>query len=306
MSYQSEIKLYQQAIDSLIGLGYSSATSFVAKSQDSAKARLREILRDLEIDGKTKAILSTDENWALAAKAVADLEDDLDMIFTKPGQDWITNLKQRAYYTGQKYEHALIHGGHAADAVILEGIDGTMMRGLKDNGYTLIRGVAQDQVDYIQRTLTEGILHNRLHSEVQDSLIRDGKIPALVVTDKKGVKRFLEMEWRIETIDRTETSRVAELGRKDKAKDFYGDELWGRWHSRPDARPSHLRSCRAKRSTAGAGWSGATPTPWPAGCKRSPPLSHRSLPSLRQRHRSQQLPRARRRRRPRTSGKPPT
>jgi len=250
MSYQSEIKLYQQAIDSLIGLGYSSASSFVAKSQGSAKARLKEVLQSLEIDGKTKEILSTDENWAIAAKAVADLEDDLDMTFTKPGQDWITNLKQRAYFAGQKWEHALIHGGHASDAVILEGIDGTMLRGLQENGYKLIRGIAADQVELIRRSLTEGILHNKLHSEIQGALIREGKIPALVVTDKNGVKRFLEMEWRIEMIDRTETSRVAELGRKDKAKEFYGDELWGRWHSLPDARPSHLIRNNIEQSLA--------------------------------------------------------
>lgn len=240
MSYQSEVKLYKKAVDALIALGLKTTDGFLLNTEKGMKQALKGWLRDVQIDPLTKRILTTDQNFALTAKLIADVEGQLDMSFVKPGRDWITDVKERAYFAGQKYQGQLLKGGSLDDAVILQGIDANTLRGIQEATYGQIRGFSTDQVEYLRRTLTESVLHKKTWPQTADRLIHDGKIPALVVEDKNGVKRFVEMRTRVENMVRTETSRIAEQGSQDKAEEIFGDNLGGRWHSLPDARPHHL------------------------------------------------------------------
>lgn len=244
MSYQGELKLYQKAIDELIALGYKRGAELAQKTQKGMKAKLEAYLRELQIDGPTKQILTTDQNWALTAKVIADLEDEIDMSFVKPGRTWISEVKQRAYFAGMKYEAQLIKGGSVSDAQILQGVSGTMLKAFKETGQELVTGIAQDQVDYLRRALTEAVIHNRSWTDTTKRIIRDGKIPALEVIDKNGVARYIEPETRVDMIVRTETARIAEQGSHDKAAEFYGEDLWGRWHTTTDGRERESHAAR--------------------------------------------------------------
>jgi len=236
MSYQAEVKLYKQALHELLAMGYKSGLSLAAATQGGMKKGLRQYLASLEIDGPSKKILTTDQNWALTAQVIAELEDTIDMSFVKPGRDWITEVRERAYFIGSKYEAQLIKGGSVADAVILRGLDGPTLKALRSTSLDLVKKIGAEQKEYLRRALTEAVIHNRSWTDTANRVIRDGKVPALVVTDKNGVQRFIEMENRVDNLVRTETARIAEQGAHDKASEFFGDELWGRWHTILDGR----------------------------------------------------------------------
>lgn len=237
MSHASELESYRAAIRQLGAIPGVEAPLFIDTSQASTKAMIKKYLRAFTIDPTTKAILTTDQNFALAAKILADLEHELDYSFVKPGQDWITALKQKAYFIGQKYQAELIKGGNVSDAVVMQGVDATTLRILQQQTYGQVTNICDGQVEYLRRTLTSAILNNRTWDVTMDKVIVDGKIPALEVVDKNGVSRFIEMQTRVETLVRTETARVSELGSKDKAREVYGDqELGGRWHTILDGR----------------------------------------------------------------------
>lgn len=244
MSYTSETALYRKAISELTALGYRSMLPIVLKAENRVKSHLRKALKQLEIHGKTKAILTTDQNWALATKLIADIEDSLDMRFVAPGRDVITEIKDRAYKVGYAYQNTLIRGGRISDAMILQGIDATTLKLIAEENFALMKGISSDMVKYLRREITESIIHNRSWTTMMNNVIRDGRVPALVVTDKNGVKRYIEAEWRVDMTVQSETSRIAEQGSLDKAVEHYGEEeLWGQWDTIRDGREreSHLR-----------------------------------------------------------------
>ena len=128
MSYASEIKLYRQAIDTLEALGLRRSV-FVNKSQGRLKAQLKAALASFDIDANTKAILSTDANWSLAAAIIADCEEIIDADFLPEGREWIVDLKDRAYKAGSVHAESMaLEGGRK---VFHRGYDATTLQAIR-------------------------------------------------------------------------------------------------------------------------------------------------------------------------------
>ncbi len=228
------ISKYRQAIATLKAMGLRQ-TGFVSKSQRQVRSILagRRGLAAFDIDPKTKALLSTDENWALAAAIVAGCEDELNMELISPGKDWILELEERAYRVGSTFEKDLHRALGGKIRTGLGGIDATTLKMIRAESFELIKGLRNDQVEYIRTMLTKATIENHTYQSLVNNMIREGKIPALV--DSKG--RLIEMETRVEMIVQTETGRIAEQGTQDKAVEIYGGEdLYMRWHTIMDGR----------------------------------------------------------------------
>jgi len=239
------IRQYQKAIDELEAMGLERAR-FVAKSQGKIKTILegKRGLAAFDIStaaGVPKTILSTGENWALAARIIAEVEDVLTEDFIKDGREWVNDLYTRAYKEGNLFELG-VAGSHGRITKGLTGFDAQTMRLIREAGFKQIKRMSADQIEYIRNKLTGAVIQNRPWTTLQKEMIRDGKIPALVTSDGK----LIEMETRIETLVRTETGRVSEQGSKDKAKAIYGDEpLYMKWHIIGDGRTRDRHLIRA-------------------------------------------------------------
>jgi uncharacterized protein with gpF-like domain len=228
------IAKYLKAILQLEKLGLKNAI-FASPSQRAIKSILEahEGLAAFQIDAATKALLSTDENWALASQIVAQIETALDMQLVSPGRDWIVEMEQRAYQIGNDFQLGMYSAMKQKIIPSLRGIDATTLKLIKTRGYEKIIGLAADQVEYLRTRMLAAVIENRTWTSLQKELIIDGKIPALM--DRKG--RLISMERRIETIVRTETSQIAEQGTRDKARELYGSaDLACKWHTLGDDR----------------------------------------------------------------------
>jgi uncharacterized protein with gpF-like domain len=228
------IAKYLKAILQLEKLGLKNAI-FASPSQRAIKSILEahEGLAAFQIDAATKALLSTDENWALASQIVAQIETALDMQLVSPGRDWIVEMEQRAYQIGNDFQLGMYAAMKQKIIPSLRGIDATTLKLIKTRGYEKIIGLAADQVEYLRTRMLAAVIENRTWTSLQKKLIIDGKIPALM--DRKG--RLISMERRIETIVRTETSQIAEQGTRDKARELYGSaDLACKWHTLGDDR----------------------------------------------------------------------
>jgi hypothetical protein len=236
------IKKYTAAIEILYRMGLRQSRFFGA-SQASIRSILegRRGLAAFDIDPVTKRLLTTDENYALASAIVAQCESALDMQLVSPGRDWIFELESRAYGIGNKFQLDLNAAMGRSVAVGLRGVDATTLKLIREQGFEKIVGLAADQVDYLRTMLTKGIIENRTWRDLERLIIRDGKIPALVTSNG----RLIEMGTRVDTIVRTETSRIAEQGTRDKAREIYGDaELAMRWHTIMDGREREAHADR--------------------------------------------------------------
>lgn len=234
MTRAQAIKKYIAAIEALYRMGLRQSRFFGA-SQTSIRSILegRRGLAAFDIDPVTKRLLTTDENYALAAAIVAQCEAALDMELVSPGRDWIFELESRAYGIGNEFQLDLYGAAGRRVGLAIRGIDATTLKLIREQGFEKIVGLAADQVDYIRTILTKGIIENRTWRDVTRLMIRDGRIPALVTSNG----RLIEMGTRVDTIVRTETSRIAEQGTRDKAREIYGDaELAMRWHTIMDGR----------------------------------------------------------------------
>jgi len=228
------IAKYLRAILILESMGLKQ-TSFVNRSQLTLRGILegKRGLAAFEIDPVTKAVLSTNENWALASSIIAQCEEALSDEFLSPGRDWITMLEERAYGIGTEFGVSSARTLGRRVRAGLTGIDATTLRMIQERGFENIAGLADDQIEYLRRKLMGGVIENRTWTEVQKDIIRDGKIPALI--DSKG--RLIEMETRVENIVHMETSQIAEQGTRDKAREIFGgDELAMKWHTILDGR----------------------------------------------------------------------
>lgn len=228
------IAKYLKAIGILEKMGLSRA-AFISESQRAIKSILqgRNGLAAFDISPVTKALLSTDENWALAASIVARSQDALDIELVSPGRDWIIELSDRAYKAGNMFEVDMYGALGNKISAGMKGIDATTLRMIHESKFELVKSLASDQVDFLRERLTAAVIENRSWMSLTEEIIREGKIPALV--DSKG--RLISMEVRVDTIVRTETSRIAEQGTRDKAREIYGEaELWMRWHTIMDGR----------------------------------------------------------------------
>lgn len=211
---------------------------FVGKSQSQIRSIFegRRGLAAFDIDPITKKLLTTDENYALAAQIVAQCEESLDMNLVSPGRDWILELEARAYRLGSNFQVGMYRSMGRKLRAGIRGIDATTLKLIRKEAYKQIVGLKDDQIEYIRTVLTKGVIENRTYQGVQKMMIHDGKIPALVVNTKTG-PRLIEMETRIESIVRTEMGKIAEQGTRDKASEIYGtDELFMRWHTILDGR----------------------------------------------------------------------
>jgi len=240
MTAAAVIKKYRKAISILESMGLRQ-TGFVGRSQGAVKTVLqgRRGLAAFDIDAVTKEILTTDENWALAASIIAQSEEELARELIAPGKDWLMELESRAYRTGNGFQTAIHKALGGLVRAGLGGVDATTMKLIRREAYEQIKGLAADQVEYLRNVFTRAVLDNKTYASTADMVIRDGKIPALI--DSKG--RLIEMETRVEMIVHTETGKIAERGTRDKATEIYGaDELWMRWHHIPSTyeRASHV------------------------------------------------------------------
>lgn len=236
------IAKYIRAIAQLEKLGLKQV-DFVGASQARIKTILegRNGLAAFQIDAATKAILTTNENWAIASAIVSQVEEALDMELVSPGRDWILELENRAYQIGTDYSLSSYRAMGQRILPKLRGVDATTLRLIKTRGYEKIVGLAADQVEYLRARMLAAVIENRTWTSLQKQLILDGKIPALV--DSKG--RLISMERRVETIVRTESSQIAEQGTRDKARELYGSaDLAMRWHTVGDDR---VRDSHAER-----------------------------------------------------------
>jgi len=242
MTPATVISKYRKAIKILQEMGLRQ-TGFVGRSQSAVKSVLqgREGLAAFDIDAVTKEILTTDENWALAAAMIAQSEEELARELISPGKDWLIELESRAYRTGNGFQTAVHKALGGRVRAGLGGIDATTMKLIRREAYEQIKEIAADQVEYLRNVFTRSILDNKTYQSTVNMVIRDGKIPALV--DSKG--RLIEMETRVEMIVHTETGKVAERGTRDKATEIYGaDELWMRWHTIRDGRERASHAAR--------------------------------------------------------------
>lgn len=232
--HQKTIAKYLKAIRILESMGLRQ-TSFANKSQLTLGGILdgKEGLAAFEIDPVTKAVLSTDQNWALASSILSQCEEALADELISPGRDWILELEERAYGIGTEFGVSSARTLGRRIRVGLTGIDATTLRMIKERGFEKITGLADKQIEYLRHKLMGAVIENRTWTEVQKDIIRDGKIPALV--DSKG--RLIEMETRVENIVRTEVSQISEQGTRDKAREIYGTEqLAMKWHAILDGR----------------------------------------------------------------------
>lgn len=250
-------QMYQRAIDELERIGLAAASDFVPETQDNIKQILKKRLASFDIDAKTKAILTTEQNRSLAARILLEVEDELDSMFTPAGADIMETLNARAYRIGAAYQNevsgeaarglldkllALELGSDALDAQIFSEYSAQTMLLVRQKAGELIVGFAEDQKEYIRKELLKATIENRTYGETMDRLISDGKVPALEITDKNGVKRRIDMQTRVQTMVRTEYSAASEQASQDRAEEIYGDELYGEWRGISDSRTrrSHL------------------------------------------------------------------
>lgn len=222
-----EAQNYREAIDALINLGMRQAPGSIGASQAKLGELLRQRMVGFQIDAATKALLTTRENWALASRIALEVEEILDKEFTSQTGSLIADIKERAYKAGVAFGEESARIGSAAQ--IFKGVDATNLKLLRTASLERIVGFAEDQKQYLRDILTKGTLENRPWTVVMDQVVRDGKVPSLIVTDKNGVKRYIDMETRVQTMIRTETAQVAERGSRDKAREIYGEDLWGEW-----------------------------------------------------------------------------
>ena len=233
-AYEREVQNYRKAIDALIGLGLKRTRGRIGGSQDAILARLKKQMMKFQIDADTKAILSTRENWALASRIALEVEEILDKDFTGQTGNLLAEMKQRAYKSGVAFGEA--GAAYNGAAQIFQGVDATTLRLVRKAALDQIVGIAEDQKQYIRDVLTKGTLENKPWTAVMDQVIHDGKVPALVSIDKNGVKRYIDMETRVQNTIRTETARIAEVGSRDKAREIFGADLWGEWVAIMDGR----------------------------------------------------------------------
>jgi len=239
------ISQYKKAIDELEAMGLKRA-GFAVKSQRKIKTILegKKGLAAFDIStvaGVPKTILSTSENWALTSSIIARCEDVLDEDFIGNGREWINDLHSRAYKEGNKYALGVAGShGHAVEG--LTGFDAQTLLRIRQTGYKRIKGLAADQIEFLRNRLTGAVIQNRPWTTLQREIVRDGKIPALITSDGK----LIEMETRIETVVRSETGQISELGNKDKAKAIYGSTpLFMKWHIVGDGRTRDRHLIRA-------------------------------------------------------------
>jgi hypothetical protein len=238
---KSAIAKYQRAIDTLYAMGLKQ-TGFVDASQRRIRSILggRRGLAAFDIDPVTKAILTTRENWALAAALVAQCEEALDMALVSPGRDWIHEIENRAYRMGNEFQGGMYKALGNKLGAGMRGIDATTLRYIKQAGYKQIVGLADSQIEYLRVMLTKGVVEKRTWQAVTNQIINEGKIPALVTRDG----RLIDMGTRIDTMVRTETSRIAEQGTRDKARELYGGELAMTWNTIIDGRERKSHAVR--------------------------------------------------------------
>lgn len=245
---EREAQNYRKAIDALINLGLKRTPGRVGGSQADIVSLLRKRMLKFKIDADTKNILTTRENWALSSRIALEVEEILDKDFIGQTGNLLSDMKQRAYKSGVAFGEVSAEYGSAAQ--IFQGVDATNLRLIRNASLGQVVGIAADQKQYIRDMLTKGTLENKPWPAVMDQVVHDGKVPALVVTDKNGVKRYVDMETRVQNTVRTETARIAEVGSRDKAREIYGTDLWGEWIAVMDTntRPRHSARHGDKRS----------------------------------------------------------
>jgi len=251
--------MYTRAIDELEKIGLAAAEDFVAEPQGNIKSILKKRLASMEINPETKAILTTEQNRALAARILLEVEDELDSTFTPAGADIMETLNARSYRVGAAYQNevsgkagrglldkllALELNSKAMDAQIFSEYSATTMRLVRQKAGELIVGFAEDQKEYIRKELLKATIENRTYAETADRLIRDGKVPALEITDKNGVKRVIDMQTRIDMTVQTEYSAAAEQASMDTAEEIYGDDLYGQYSGPLDSKTRE--TCRLR------------------------------------------------------------
>lgn len=232
--YERDAQNYRKAIDALANLGMKKVPGRVGGSQADIVDHLRRRMLKFQIDSVTKNVLTTRENWALASRIALEVEEMLDKEFIGQTGNLLADLKERAYKSGVAWGETA--AGHGSAAQIFQGVDATNLRLIRTSALDKIIGIAEDQKQYLRDVLTKATLENKPWPVVMDQVVHDGKLPALVTTDKNGVKRYIDMETRVQNTVRTQVAQIAETGSRDKAREIYGTDLWGEWIAVMDGR----------------------------------------------------------------------
>jgi len=252
MSESGDLKRYQAAIRTLEEMGLE-ATDFVDKSQKTIADILRGRLRSFDLN-KAKAIVTSRENFAIAAACASDAEKILQDEFIPAGRSFLADLEQRAYKAGTAWGAAQA-ANSGAPGYIFRGVDAETLRLIRVQMFELVSAISQAQVDYIRRTLTGAVLENHVWDITMERMIQDGRVPALKITDRNGVEKVIDMQTRVQTIVRTETGKIAELGSYDKSKEIWGeDELFGEWNTIGDANVRDKHAERAGEVRSAKDW----------------------------------------------------